>query len=89
MGGYALATMCRGCAHQKECNKQDSDVVIGICNKYKKDSMHDFAEVVRCKDCRYSHEGDGCYICRNPKGLPEKVFWFDFCSNGERRRSEG
>lgn len=47
----------------------------------------DVAEVVRCKDCRYSHEGDDCYICRNPKGLPNEVFWFDFCSNGERREN--
>lgn len=87
MGDFELVTMCRGCMHQSECDRSDSDAVIGFCDKFEKDPMRDFAEVVRCINCRYSHEGEDCYICRNPDGLPNEVFWFDFCSNGKRREN--
>lgn len=40
-------------------------------------------EAVRCKDCRYKHEGDKFLMCNRNKGV-FRVEADDFCSKGER-----
>lgn len=55
----------------------------------------DVAEVVRCKDCKYSVKysckNDACYqftICRRRESYSEGVEEDDFCSYGERKMRE-
>lgn len=49
----------------------------------------DVVEVVRCKDCIYSHTdiyyGEECLTCENTDGLCCDVYKEDYCSMGERR----
>lgn len=40
-------------------------------------------EAVRCKECRYKHEGDKFLMCNRNKGV-FRVEADDFCSKGER-----
>lgn len=52
----------------------------------------DVVEVVRCKDCIYSHTdiyyGEECLTCENTDGLCCDVYKEDYCSMGERRADE-
>ena len=49
--------------------------------------MVEYAEVVRCKDCKhYFHYGDGVYGCRTFGMMKTKTD--GFCSYGERREGE-
>ena len=76
---------CKDCIYFKRC------VVLGVeldmhcdkeadknCRHFKNNA--DFAEVVRCKDCKYWHGGD-CYRIELTKSN-------DFCSCGEKADGE-
>lgn len=50
-------------------------------NGYKKD----YAEIVRCKDCKHSHEFYGSLHCRHIGGMRTEDW---FCADGEIRKDE-
>ena len=44
-------------------------------------------EIVRCIDCKYYHDFETHFDCRNIDGL-SYVRPFDFCSYGERKNND-
>ena len=54
------------------------------------DELHaaDVVPVVRCKDCKYFHNLT-CKIRKGSWGEQLKVGFTDFCSDGDRRDSDG
>lgn len=78
------------CLNVKECSKCDyakeEDCML-TCSALIKECLNEnYAEVVRCKDCRYWQDNNGGYPheeCRWWKDeTPDE---YDFCSYGERK----
>ena len=78
------------CLNARECSKCDyakeADCML-TCSALIKECLNEnYAEVVRCKDCRYWQDNNGGYPheeCRWWKDeTPDE---YDFCSYGERK----
>ena len=85
---------CKDCLHCEICidylakcaEHGEAERINNLCAKFK--NKADFVEVVRCKDCKFSHEDYfGQWWCR--KNLREETLVKDenyFCSYGERKK---
>lgn len=71
----------------------DKDIIARMQDRVVDIPSADVTEVVRCKDCIYSHTdiyyGEECLTCENADGLCCDVYKEDYCSMGERRTDDG
>ena len=80
------------CLNVKECSKCDyakeEDCML-TCSALIKECLNEnYAEVVRCKDCRYWQNNNGGYPHEECRwGKEETPDEDDFCSYGERKDS--
>lgn len=84
--------MCRENDYNKLNLLTIADNIDRIYDAHIEKQTADVAEVVRCKDCKYSVKysckNDACYqftICRRRESYSEGVEENDFCSYGERK----
>lgn len=89
---------CKDCIHFGICKKGfpwADGKGGGWCEDFK--SKADYADVVRCKDCRYAYinffsANSGVALCRHwtnhAEGKQAIMQHDDFCSYGERREGE-
>lgn len=65
------------------------DWIEQIVNRLRNDPDADWAEVVRCKDCRWGREVCGNIECFVDSNIPPEYHGYEwFCPNGERRTDE-
>ena len=60
--------------------KEDAFTIVDIISKAQ--------EIVRCKDCKYFMDGNGCILQGWDYTWEEQMGANDFCSRGERRGEE-
>lgn len=73
-------THCEKCIHYDVCRDEYKDKL--RCSDFK--NKANFAEAVRCKDCKHFTAG---YCCRDIKGRSQMHYMGEeaFCSYGERK----
>ena len=82
---------CQDCIHKNVCHALIKDGLPWNDGKYPAEAFcmtfrnkADFAEIVRCKDCKYHRDLDGGVKCERMDGLL-MTLPNDFCSYGKKK----